>query len=52
VGRKVPTPVLRDATPRQLPSGNAASRPLQRPSVGRKAPPPHLADSTEQWEEF
>jgi methyl-accepting chemotaxis protein len=52
VGRKLPTPVLRDATPRQLPSGNAASRPLQRPSVGRKAPPPHLADSTEQWEEF
>jgi methyl-accepting chemotaxis protein len=48
----LPAPVLRDATPRQLPSGNAGSRPAQRPSIGRKAPPPHLADSTEQWEEF
>ncbi|MBK9349466.1 MAG: hypothetical protein IPN05_04395 [Sulfuritalea sp.] len=46
----LPAPVLRDATPRQLPP--ASSRPAQRPSVGRKAPPPHLADSTEQWEEF
>jgi hypothetical protein len=44
--------VLRDATPRQLPPASAASRPAQRPSVGRKIPPPHLADSTEQWEEF
>jgi methyl-accepting chemotaxis protein len=47
----LPAPVLRDATPRQLPPGRV---PLRRPapSVGRKAPPPHLADSTEQWEEF
>ncbi|MBN8475625.1 methyl-accepting chemotaxis protein [Sulfuritalea sp.] len=45
----LPAPVLRDATPRQLPP---ASRPAQRPSAGRKTPPPHLADSTEQWEEF
>jgi methyl-accepting chemotaxis protein len=47
----LPAPVLRDATPRQLPP---ASRPAPRSnaSVGRKAPPPHLADSTEQWEEF
>ena len=50
-GRNLPAPVLRDATPRQLPP---ASRPAPRPapSSGRKIPPPHLADSTEQWEEF
>jgi aerotaxis receptor len=50
----LPAPVLRDATPRQLPptAANARSAPRAAPSVGRKAPPPHLADSTEQWEEF
>ena len=42
-------PVLRDATPRQLPPG---SRSAPRPAPGRKSPPPHLADATEQWEEF
>jgi methyl-accepting chemotaxis protein len=52
MGRNLPAPVLRDATPRQLPPASAGSRPAQRPSVGRKIPPPHLADSTEQWEEF
>ena len=50
----LPAPVLRDATPRQLPPTNSSSRsaPRSSPSVGRKSPPPHLADSTEQWEEF
>ncbi len=50
----LPAPVLRDATPRQLPPTNSSSRsaPRSSPSVGRKPPPPHLADSTEQWEEF
>ncbi|MBK8759692.1 MAG: hypothetical protein IPM03_04510 [Sulfuritalea sp.] len=47
----LPAPVLRDATPRQLPPAGA-SRPAARPSAGRKVPPPHLADATEQWEEF
>ena len=47
----LPAPVLRDATPRQLPPAGT-SRPAARPSAGRKVPPPHLADSTEQWEEF
>ena len=53
-GRNLPARVLRDATPRQLPPASSTARPAPRsaPSIGRKAPPPHLADSTEQWEEF
>jgi methyl-accepting chemotaxis protein len=47
----LPAPVLRDATPRQLPPG-PRSAPRPAPSAGRKSPPPHLADATEQWEEF
>ena len=46
-GRMLPTPALRDATPRQL----TAARPAARPSGAKKAPP-HLADAGEQWEEF
>jgi methyl-accepting chemotaxis protein len=51
----LPAPVLRDATPRQLPGASRAvsQSGTTRPAVGRKAPPSqHLADSTEQWEEF
>ena len=44
----LPAPVLRDATPRQLPG---ASRATSRPA-GRKVLPPNITDSTEQWEEF
>jgi methyl-accepting chemotaxis protein len=44
----LPAPVLRDATPRQLPG---ASRTTSRPA-GRKVLPPGISDSTEQWEEF
>jgi methyl-accepting chemotaxis protein len=50
----LPAPVLRDATPRQLPPGQfqCAGSACRSVRPGRKAPPPHLADSTEQWEEF
>jgi methyl-accepting chemotaxis protein len=53
-GRNLPARVLRDATPRQLPPASANARPAPRPASnsGRKSPPPHLSDSTEQWEEF
>ena len=48
----LPAPVLRDATPRQLPNASrATSQPTSRPA-GRKVLPPNTTDSTEQWEEF
>jgi hypothetical protein len=52
----LPAPVLRDATPRQLPgvsraTSRATSQPTSRPT-GRKVLPPNTTDSTEQWEEF
>jgi methyl-accepting chemotaxis protein len=48
----LPAPVLRDATPRQLPNASrATSQPTSRPT-GRKVLPPNTTDSTEQWEEF
>jgi methyl-accepting chemotaxis protein len=41
--RNLPGPVLRDATPRQLPPAT---------KVGKKVPPAHLADNHDEWDEF
>jgi methyl-accepting chemotaxis protein len=41
--RNLPGPALRDVTPRQLPPAA---------KVGKKAPPAHLADNHDEWEEF
>ena len=47
-GRTMPSPVLRDATPRQL----AGGRQMSKPTGARKIAPPHLEDAGEKWEEF
>ncbi|MBU0752725.1 MAG: MCP four helix bundle domain-containing protein [Gammaproteobacteria bacterium] len=55
-GSMLPAPVLRDATPRQLGHSAAAPRPAARAvkptAAAKKIPPPHLEDSSDEWEEF
>jgi methyl-accepting chemotaxis protein len=45
-GGNLPGPALRDATPKQLQGTEAPKRPV------KAIPPPHLADESEEWEEF
>jgi methyl-accepting chemotaxis protein len=51
-GTNLPGPALRDVTPRQLGHEARTEKPALAKPTARKAPPAHLADDNEEWEEF